>query len=751
MSTRSCFSALPLLCVLLCTVTCVPLKEGAEPGECYDRADNDGNGLFDCDDEGCNGISPCAVAGIPGTLEDAVECDAGDEALVRRLVPQLWGRQPESIREVDLLVQVIEQGGRSTLVRAMMGSEEFAVRWLEVIKDLLHVNRVGDRSGIGCTSVDEEVLGDPTALIGNPELAAFVRDNSPDGPQYSEEWTLNDLIFSSLALDDLSPVFRAQLFGQLGSRLINLENEGAERSWRTAHATIFETSYLNRRMVCLQCHNSEYSVTDAADPEDDRTWQVPGYFEKALYGDSAGRPIQDLAAFFRIEGVLALQYYPEGVYRPGLHWGHGDGFHPWGMSARCGSFILPSEMEEDPEGWSGYFIEAVDDRPSIWHLERLLRDGFEELRGSGLASANPSNVDGEFALAWMVGMRVAERVWLEITGRPLTTPFFFPRNRYQRDLLVYLTDAFVGNGYSLNSLVEAIVLHPYFNPGLPERCEELDTAYYMAPVFDPWVVDHDVEELRLNTPGDLVQRLPPRVLMDATISALDWPDFDREVEAIWVNPALDPDHAHDDGGNPVDDEGNPLGEPSPINEDGFPLSPVYSFEIGIGLFLLDSSTGFRNNNLGESLTWEETLGGCVEPFSAVGGSPDWLDTVVAEAPPEQPIGDLVLALKDRLTARPVIESSEEGQLLELLLGHPLDTPVGTLEDSTAPLRRVCAALLSSPDFQFAGAPGGDLVGTLAPFVPTGASSSDLCARMVNDLFEPGAASCTAAGRIQLDG
>ena len=148
--------------------------------------------------------------------------------------------------------------------------------------------------------------------------------------------------------------------------------------------------------------------------------------------------MQDLAAFFRIEGVLAMRYYPQGVYRPGLHWGHADGFHPWGMSARCGSFILPDDVEEDAEGWTGYFIEAIDDRPSIWHLERLLRDGFEELRESGLPSANPSNVDGELALAWMVGMRVAERVWLEITGRPLTTPFFFPRNRYQRDLLVHL-------------------------------------------------------------------------------------------------------------------------------------------------------------------------------------------------------------------------------------------------------------------------------------------------------------------------
>ncbi|HCP47395.1 MAG TPA: hypothetical protein DIU15_15240, partial [Deltaproteobacteria bacterium] len=173
--------------------------------------------------------------------------------------PQLWGRHPQSIREVDLLVQVIQQSDRSSLVQAMMNTEEFAVRWLDVVKDMLKVNRVGDRSGIGCTSVDEDVLGDPRAMVGVPELAAFVRDNRPDGPQYGTEWTLNDLILSSLALDDLSPVFRAQLFAQLGSRLINLENPGAEIAWRVSHATIFESSYLNRRMGCLECHNSEFS------------------------------------------------------------------------------------------------------------------------------------------------------------------------------------------------------------------------------------------------------------------------------------------------------------------------------------------------------------------------------------------------------------------------------------------------------------------------------------------------------------
>ena len=35
------------------------LYEGDESGECSDNADNDQDGLFDCDDEGCAGSEDC--------------------------------------------------------------------------------------------------------------------------------------------------------------------------------------------------------------------------------------------------------------------------------------------------------------------------------------------------------------------------------------------------------------------------------------------------------------------------------------------------------------------------------------------------------------------------------------------------------------------------------------------------------------------------------------------------------------------
>ena len=52
----------PIQCCLLfgLSVACTETKtEGMSPGDCTDRADNDGNGAFDCDDAGCSGSPDC--------------------------------------------------------------------------------------------------------------------------------------------------------------------------------------------------------------------------------------------------------------------------------------------------------------------------------------------------------------------------------------------------------------------------------------------------------------------------------------------------------------------------------------------------------------------------------------------------------------------------------------------------------------------------------------------------------------------
>ena len=43
--------------------TTIVLYEGDDPGECSDGADNDKDGLFDCDDEQCSGSPACKEDG----------------------------------------------------------------------------------------------------------------------------------------------------------------------------------------------------------------------------------------------------------------------------------------------------------------------------------------------------------------------------------------------------------------------------------------------------------------------------------------------------------------------------------------------------------------------------------------------------------------------------------------------------------------------------------------------------------------
>jgi len=61
------------------TIHVAPPDEGDDPGECSDLADNDENGFFDCDDEGCIGALECLEGpDSPGTCSDGVDNDRDD-------------------------------------------------------------------------------------------------------------------------------------------------------------------------------------------------------------------------------------------------------------------------------------------------------------------------------------------------------------------------------------------------------------------------------------------------------------------------------------------------------------------------------------------------------------------------------------------------------------------------------------------------------------------------------------------------
>src|SRR5262249_56597639 len=115
---------------------------------------------------------------------------------------------------------------------------------------------------------------------------AWVRDNDPSAgspPLFS--FTMGQLLSSALALDDLSVLSRAHLFAMLSAPIdgANVDFLAMERIRRQDFGAVFDAAYVHRDIVCLNCHNSEFSVTFDPDPAKNRAWPVPGLFEVALF------------------------------------------------------------------------------------------------------------------------------------------------------------------------------------------------------------------------------------------------------------------------------------------------------------------------------------------------------------------------------------------------------------------------------------------------------------------------------------
>ncbi|MFT5430605.1 MAG: hypothetical protein ACI9OJ_001281 [Myxococcota bacterium] len=633
--------------------------------------------------------SPTALAPSLGTASSALEgpeCAVSDSAWVTRAILAIRGRRPLGIREVEVWTDLVESSGREAAVRAMVQTPQARARLTEIILDLLSVNRFGERVNDACA---QRELPDVTS-----DLAAHVKAVQPRGMAFGSRWTFTDLVHSALVLDDLSPVFLAGLFAQHGSRVIDADDPDDDIAFRQLYASIFERSYLNRRMDCLRCHNSEYAVVETHFP-------LPGHVERAIFGDSAGRADADLNVFFRVPGVLSMEFIPDATDLD--FWRFGKGESPWGMSEACGQFVAPDAIKADPFGSNGYLVREFGPTASIWDLEGLLRAGFTALDGRALPVDDATgDVPGEQALAWMVSMRIAEGFWQTLTGHPLTTPNFFPRNPDQRDLLLHLTETFVGAGYSTTELLVAILTHPYFLPASPSECAPDDNAYRLPAIFDPWVDMNEVEDLRLNSAGDLVTRIEPRLLLTAASSALEWSEPDL---LALLGDAV---------------EGEEGEEPEGV-------ARLAMLQTNLGLFVSDSEIGFRGSNFSETLAYEEAFGACRAPWEESPPPADFIDRLV-QAGQDRPFEDLVGVLKDRLLTDADLSDPEERALLEALSGTQLSAVSGTLDDADGSLRRVCAAFLAAPQFVLDGV-ARPMTHTPTPptWVVDGASRADFCA------------------------
>ncbi len=689
----------------------------------------------------------------PGPGEDAELCDAGDEAFVKRLIPFAHGRKPDSIREVRLLVSMIEQldmqgeDGRRAVTLGLLRGDAYYNRYKDYLYEELRVNLSGDRRNETCYDLEGNE-GDSAAL------AAFIRDN-PVTAEYDGDgdWWMPDVAYSTLRLDDMSPMLRADLFARTAAPFIagNVTNAELEEMRLNHFGRLFESTMMGRTTDCLECHRAEESVTDAVDPEFDRHWPVPGFLELGAYarnGDNENITTESSYAIFRYAGFATPQSEILIGNAPGAS------FQPFGIGLSCGA-ILADPTAAPLLDWDGYLMGPHTAGDTIVDLDAEIRAGFDALRsGGGLEIAADNSVDPDMAGAYLMSMHMANRMWTHGMGFPLQVANGFPRNDAQREIIQELTDSFVANGFSLRNLIADVATHPYFNQSPPDTCASA-TAYIMPAVFDPFSKESSDPAMRANGVGDTVHRYGARVLLDSIAQAMWWNTPD----------VFGPDTAEIPGafGNP---NGCGANMPDVPCEDGPEDAQVLR---DLGSFLSDSDPGFSGTDLLVLLRLENDFGEgvdpgmhgeCTGPLGAPCASDDWITQLidVAAATPEADMWAVAAAVKDRMITDPSIRTAAEVAALEELMGVTLtdtvaDVGAGTAEQAA---RRLAGMLTNTPQFMMAGVPSKNIDESDDPaLVVPGTTTEDLCQFLAPSILDNGqdgidvGYNCSASG-ITLD-
>lgn len=624
---------------------------------------------------GGNGTSSSTGIGGERPLPEHAwtDCQSSDQAWIRRAILAIDGRRPWGQAEVNALEDVLKglrlasgeepdkpplEGGdlspaRRLVARALMSEDAFRERWSDFVMDALHVVRVETKSQESC-------YGPPRAgAVDDGSLAAWVRDHDAptQGPPIVQ-FTMGDLLSSALALDDLSVVYRGHLFAMMSLPLqgANVDFLAMERIRRQDFGAVFDSAYIHRDVVCLSCHNSEFSVTHDDDPAKNRAWPVPGLFEQALFGSSDAKHPPEEAATLGSDDLRAHSMLRVADVV-------GNGTAPYGWSPLCNTFAVPAAP--DPLGVDTCFgsIKSTPADPtkglhaSVWDLEASLHRGVDSLAAHGLQRLGGDVLaDPDEAFAYLVAENIVERAWAEIVGSRLTIANYFARTAVQRDILRGLTERFVAAHFSLKTLIFAILAHPAFNLKSPdEGCGDAD--YEIPNVFDPWTTSDADLARRGNSPADGVFAVSARPLVRSLHRAMEWPP----------RPEF-----------PGDDDET-------------------SFQSAVGLFLKDADPGFRGLDFQGRLTWEATYGGCAD----LSGD-DFISKIVARSTtvPGATVGDGIIALKDRLIGEPAVELTAEKPALEALIGAPLASV--DLAGLDPKLRTVCGVLVSTPQLMLGG-------------------------------------------------
>ena len=647
------------------------------------------------------------------------QCSSDAAAFVRDASLGLLGHRPRSQREVDAYVALYDQveaaheagtttdTPRAVVARALFARPETIERWTGHFMDALRVARIEDQSQESC-------YGTAAVPTVGPDLARAVRDTDGSATAPGNGFTMLDLARSSIALGDVTPLFRAHLYTMVAHPITaaNVPDVEAELARREDAGGALDGAYLDRDLVCLGCHNSEGSLTDDEDPALDRHWPLAGKLDRAVFGAATGVEAARAHAPFRVDGFVREM----------------SGTTPWGMSPRCGRFADPATLPPDPAAVDGKLASLTGDRLTVYDLDRALRRGFDALRAGGLAlDASGEIADRDAALAYLVATSIVDGVWRELVGSSLTIATHFPRNQAARDVLQRLTDDFVKSGFALEPLVVAIVSSPYFSR-LPPEAGCGPHPYDYPAVFDPWTTADGDPARRGNGAGDAVVGLSPRTLLAATQAALEWPAPGGEqfpiddTECAGASCSLLAQACNFDaccetyavqcrGAAPT------------TNVDERP------FQRAVGVFLKNGERGFRGLDFQARLAWEDRFGACSKPRFFTGQ--DFLDRAVAlgHATAGATAGDVVAVIKDRLVGEPVAArvagAPGEPEALERVLGVALDAPAAQLDVGAA--RRLCGVLLASPQFLLAGVAGRG--GPPPALILPGDGFDDACARV----------------------
>jgi hypothetical protein len=202
-----------------------------------------------------------------GSGQPYTACSGDAASFVRQSFLALDGRRPLGQPEVDVYVDLYNAAAakgadpKETVARAIMARPEYTERWIDVTMDALRVQRSDIQTEAGCWDRPQRTTVDAS-------LAMMVRGQPATGTGDGQPWTMIDLARSALSLDDISPVFRAQLFSMVSHPIpaANVGQVEAELARRADFGETFDSGYLHRDIVCLSCHNSERSVTDSDDP-----------------------------------------------------------------------------------------------------------------------------------------------------------------------------------------------------------------------------------------------------------------------------------------------------------------------------------------------------------------------------------------------------------------------------------------------------------------------------------------------------